>query len=629
MFVQQHKYQLMVAGGGATVLGLAASQWLAGPVGAILLILGTLLAGAPIAWNALAALRVKVISIELLVTIAVVGALIIGEYNEGAIVTFLFLFGDWLESKSLAKTHSAIEDLATALPVTVKKINADGSQIDTAVTNLAVGDTIQLAPGTTAPVDGQVIGGTGLLDESRITGEPEERRKTAGDPVYSGSTVTNGSLQVQVSQVGDDTVYGQIIELVEDAQDAQSPVASFIQRFAKWYTPLVLLISLTVGLITRDTRLAITILVLGCPGALVIGAPVTNVVGIGTGAKQGLLLKGGDVASALNQIDTLVFDKTGTLTAGRTSVQHVDWFVDPADRKQWLGHIVAAEKQSSHPLGQALITYADQHDAAADAAASEAPQVVAGQGLTVSTLAIGNAQLMTSRGVSLPALPASTASLVYVAAGTDLIARFAITDPVRPQARETMAALRKQGIQHLIMLSGDTPAAAQRIGNQIGLDEAKGGLLPADKAAYIKQLQAHSQHVAFVGDGINDSPSLAQADVGIAMGSGTDVAMDTADVILMNNVLPALNRLFTLARRMTRNVTENIALAVGTVALLLLGLIAGLVTMGSGMLVHEASILLVIANALRLRRIPQKKAANLTPVNFSNAVVPDNNHESH
>lgn len=627
MFIQQHKYQLMVAGGSATLLGLAAHQWLAGPSGAILLIIGTVLAGAPIALNAWAALRVKVISIELLVTIAVVGALIIGEYNEGAIVTFLFLFGDWLESKSLAKTRSAIQDLATALPSTVKKLTAAGTLVDTAVDDLAVGDTIQLATGTTAPVDGHVLGGTGLVDESRITGEPEERRKVAGDDVYSGSTVTNGSLQLQVKQVGDDTVYGQIIDLVEEAQDAQSPVASFIQRFANWYTPLVLVIALIVGIVTRDARLAITILVLGCPGALVIGAPVTNVVGIGTGAKQGLLLKGGDVASALNQIDTMVFDKTGTITAGRTSVQSVAWFVDESERKAWLGRIAAIEQQSAHPLGQALITYAQDQEAAMPAVQAEL-HVIAGQGVTAGSVAVGNAKLMAAHNVVLPKMAASTASLVYVADGSQLIARFAITDPIRPQAQEAMATLRQQGVHQLIMLSGDTPAAAARIGAEIGLDEARGGLLPADKTAYIKTLQAKGRKVAFVGDGINDSPSLAQADVGIAMGSGTDVAMDTADVILMNNNLPTLNRLLTLARKMTANVTENITIAVGTVALLLLGLMIGLVTMGSGMLVHEASILLVIANALRLRRISDKKIKNLTPVNFSQAQMADNHHES-
>jgi Cd2+/Zn2+-exporting ATPase len=638
--IQQHKYTAMVAGGIATLLGLLVSHWLM-LMGQSLLIVGTVLAGTPITLNAFSALKVKVISIELLVTIAVVGAMIIGEYHEGAIVTFLFLFGDWLENKSLAKTRSAIEDLATALPTTVKTLDDAGQLQDTPVATIQVGATVQLATGTTAPVDGTVVDGQALLDESRVTGESTGRTKAVGDPIYSGSTVVNGRLLIKVTQTGDDTVYGQIIDLVEEAQDAESPVASFIQRFAKWYTPLVLLIAAAVGVFTGNVRLAITILVLGCPGALVIGAPVTNVVGIGTGARQGVLLKGGNVAAALTKIDTVVFDKTGTLTAGQTTVQSAHWFVSKHEQAQWLGLIADVEKQSNHPLGEALITFAKSHRAPVPATSATDLAVIPGQGLTANTaqgqVAIGNEQLLNAQGAStdhathqlITALTHQGDSLVFIIHHQQLIALFTIADPLRPHARAALQQLRQQGVHQLIMLSGDTPAAAQKIGQQAGLDVARGGLLPADKAAVIKELQTAGHHVAFVGDGINDSPSLAQADVGIAMGSGTDVAMDTADVILMNNQLPTLNQLFTLAVKMTRNVQENIGIAVGTVALLLLGLLIGVVTMGSGMLVHEASILFVIGNALRLRRIFSKKKQNLTTVNFSTAQLADNNHEDH
>ncbi|KRK13312.1 cation transport ATPase [Lacticaseibacillus zeae DSM 20178 = KCTC 3804] len=603
-FIQTHKQEAMIGGGVLTALGLVFSQ-------AWLLVLASLVAGLPIAVNAWEALRYKQISIELLVTIALVGAVLIGEPVESAVVSFLFLFGDWLEQRSLAKTRSAIQGLAAAAPKTARRV--DGSTVP--VGQLAVGDQVRVLAGETVPADGKVIGGHANIVEAAITGEPDAKRKQAGATVYSGTQVSDGTVDIEVEKTGYNTVYQQIIDLIEDAQDAQSPVATFIQKFARWYTPLVLVIALIVGLVSQDVRLAITILVLGCPGALVIGAPVSNVVGLGFGAKHGILIKGGDVATKLDQIDTVMFDKTGTLTQGKISVATAQYWAD--DTANVAEMVAAVEAATAHPLGQALVAYLQPQSTQT----VEDVKVTRGVGVQAQvaehTVSVGNQKILKQpqtpeQQEAIQAIVNGGASLVLATIDDKLVAAYGLRDQLRSDTATMLADLTASG-KKTIVLSGDSQAAVEHMMTALPLSQTHGGLLPADKVSAIKAAQARGEKVMFVGDGINDGPALAQADVGVAMGSGMDVAIDTADVILTSSRLTNLGILFNLAKRMNNNIKQNLVIAIGTVALLLSGLLVGLVDMASGMLFHEISILLVIGNALRLRHTP-RKWQNLTAI---------------
>lgn len=606
--ILQHKNHLAIISGGLIVAAYLFQwgfHWSAGWQGAM--ILASILGFVPIALQAYQALRVKVVSIELLVSIAVLGAFFIGEYNESAIVTFLFLFGALLEQKTLEKTRSAISALTKMAPATAILVGAEGELEKVAIDEVAAGDRLLVKTGAQVPVDGVIASGSGHLNEASVTGESKMAAKTVGDRVFAGTILENGTLQVTTEKVGEDTTFGKIIELVEEAQDAKSGAERFIDKFAKYYTPAVLLLALVVGVLTADLRLAITILVLGCPGALVIGVPVSSVAGIGNGAKHGILIKGGDVLDSFSKVDTFVFDKTGTLTDGKPTVAKVTSYgkISPAEA---VVLAAAVERESDHPLGQAILDYA----AVKEYPVVSQTQVIKGQGIAANVanhqVLVGNGKLLASHKIQLTAalqqdltaLEASGHSTVFVAIDEAPALLIGIKDQIRPEAAKTLQQLRQMGAKQLVMLTGDNQATADLVGKTLGLDVVQGGLLPEDKSAYVRQLQAQGHKVAFVGDGVNDSPSIALADIGIAMGNGTDVAVETSDVVLMQSSFANLVQAYGLTKKTVLNMKENILIAVGVVLFLLVGLIVGYIYMASGMLVHELSILVVVVNGMRL-----------------------------
>lgn len=590
-----------------------------GTAATVFMIVASILGAIPVALHAFTALQNKVISIELLVTIAVIGAFIIGEYEESAVVTFLFLFGNYLEQKTLEKTRSSVKSLTKMAPTTAELVDEDGKTETVDVDDLDEGDHVLVKPGGQIPVDGKIIDGTGYMNEASITGESTPVKKGIGDKVFAGSLTDNGTITVETTSVGEDTTFGKIIELVEEAQDSQSPAARFIDKFATYYTPAVLIIGILVWAITRDFPLAITVLVLGCPGALVIGAPVSNVAGIGNGAKNGILMKGGNAVNSFSHVDTLVLDKTGTLTTGKMSVTDVDNF---GDKTENLALLAAVEKTSDHPLGQAIVKYATEQSI------TETPELpeldtVKGQGLVGQKddfkILVGNERLMKANDVKISAEQKQAInnrmndgdSVVLMAVGQELKLVVGVNDQLRSDAREGLQALKDAGLKRIVMLTGDNKVAAQRVADRLPIDEFHAELLPEDKVTFVKKFQEQGSTVAFVGDGINDSPSLATADIGIGMGTGTDVAIETADIILVKSSFDALAHAYVLAKKTVANTKENIFIAVGTVALLLLGLIVGVIHMGSGMFVHEISILVVIFNAMRLiKNKPAKLDSN-------------------
>ena len=609
LFLTKHTNQITLVTGILIVLGMLSKYLLQFTLGyQVILAVASIIAVIPIAVRAWSALRNKVFSIELLVSTAVIGAFIIGEFNESAIVTFLFLFGSYLESKTLQKTRTAIKGLTDMSPTTATLVTDDGTE-EVDVDDVDEGDVVLVKTGSQVPVDGIVVEGNGYLNEASITGEARQINKQLDDSVYSGTMVENGYLKIKATQVGDDTTFAKIIELVEEAQDTKSKAEKFIDRFAQYYTPAVLVLAVLVFAFSHDFRLAITALVLGCPGALVIGAPVSNVAGIGNGAKRGILIKGGEVVDTFAKVDTLVFDKTGTLTEGNTAVTTMHTYTNNADNQ--LALAAAIEGVSDHPLGQAIVSYADQQSAGV-APVLDDTETVKGQGICAQVgkqeVVIGNQKMLTAHNIKLNPtqlkdlndLQAGGQSTVIMAVDGQVQLIFGIADTIRPGVKDSLAALKAQGIKKLVMLTGDNELTAQAVANELNLDEVHANLLPEEKVEYVKKLKAAGNTVAFIGDGINDSPSIANADIGIAMGSGTDVAIDTSDVVLMQSSFPALVHAHGLAKKTVLNTRENIFIAIATVAFLLIGLIFGYIYMASGMFVHEASILVVIFNAMRL-----------------------------
>lgn len=579
------------------------------PVAMWALLVASILGVAPIMIQAYQALRVKVVSIDVLVTIAVVGAFIIGNYEESAIVTFLFLFGDFLEQRTLNKTRSAIRELTDMAPESALKQMADGSYQEVDIDEVDIGDVLRVLTGAKVPVDGVVLSGEGHVNEASITGEPLPAGKQPGAQVFAGTILDNGTLHIQAQRVGEDTTFGRIIELVEEAQDAKSAAERFIDRFAKWYTPAVLALGLVVFLISRNLELAITILVLGCPGALVIGVPVSNVAGIGNGARHGVLLKGSEVIHDFSRVDTMIFDKTGTLTQGAPRVAEVTLYTAEPDKAR--SYLASVESQSDHPLARAIV----DHLGDITLYPVEQTDVVKGGGIIAridgKRVAVGNAALMNQEGVHLsPEALADIArleqegnSLVLTSVDGQLQALVGIRDQLRPGVREDLQRLKKMGINNLVLLSGDNQGTVDLVAKELGLTEAHGNMLPEDKAAYLKGLQEKGHIVAFVGDGVNDSPSLALAQIGIAMGSGTDVAIETSDVVLMNSDFSRLPHALGLTKATARNMRQNIIIAIGVVLVLLFSVFfSSWMNMSIGMLVHEGSILVVILNGMRLLR---------------------------
>jgi len=563
----------------------------------------------PIAIQAYQALKVKVISIDLLVTIAVGGAFIIRNLEESAVVTFLFLFGAFLEQRTLNKTRSAIKELTEMAPESALKQMENGEFEEVDVDEVDVGDVLLVKTGSKVPVDGTVLTGEGYVNEATITGESVPVRKNVNSTVYAGTILENGTLKIIADKVGEDTTFGKIIELVEEAQDSKSETERFIDRFSRYYTPAVLLLSFIVWLFSRNIGLAITILVLGCPGALVIGVPVSSVAGIGNGARYGVLLKGSEVIQDFSKTDTIVFDKTGTLTIGNPKVADTKFYTDNTD--EVLNCLASIESESGHPLAKAIVEYIGE----TTLYTVENTDVVKGGGIVATVnkhrVAVGNAALMEKENVhigdtvraDIEHFEKKGNSLVLVSIDGDLKALIGIRDQIRPGVKEEISKLKRMGVRNLIVLSGDNQGTVDLVANELGLTEAHGNMLPEDKADYIKKLQKEGRVVAFVGDGVNDSPSLALANIGIAMGGGTDVAIETSDVVLMNSDFSRLSHALGLSKAIANNMLQNIIIAVGVVLILLASVFfSSWMNMSIGMLAHEASILAVILNGMRLLR---------------------------
>lgn len=585
------------------------------PITIAIMLVSTALAGGPIVRRAISALRYRIVGIDALVSIAVIGALIIGEYWEAAAVTFLFMIGDYLESRTLEKTRSSIKSLMALAPDTAR-IKRDGKEHILSPSELEEGMVMIIKPGERIAADGVVIEGSAYVDQASITGEPEPVSKSEGDQIFSGTIITSGYLLVTANKVGENTTFAKILHLVEEAQDAKAPTQKFIERFSKYYTPAIIVLSLVTYLITRDIRMALTLLVIACPGALVISVPVSIVAAIGSSAKLGVLVKGGEVMEKLGGIQVTAFDKTGTLTEGKPSV--VSIYAYAMNEDEVLRIAALGETYSEHPLATTIIQEAEKRGLLTDKT-PEKPEHIQGRGVRFSvegeTYYIGNRALFEESGIDISQALGDMQkeeheqrTAVIIGSAKHVIGLIIIADKPRVEGPAVIAELKKLGIQRAVMLTGDSKGTAGAVAKYLDLDEYSFELLPEQKVEAVKKLQKEYGSVALIGDGINDAPSLATADVGIAIGAtGNDVAMETADVILLGQKLTGLIDAIRISRMALRNMKQNISFAIGVAVVLLIGVLLGGVTLSIGMLVHELSVLLVIINATRILRFAKRK----------------------
>ncbi|WP_267644077.1 heavy metal translocating P-type ATPase [Haloarchaeobius amylolyticus] len=630
-YYRKHRQAIIVAVSGL----LYAGGWTLGYVSAFdtasaaILILVAIVGGYDIAKTAYHEVTNRTLGIKTLVTLAAIGAIVIGEYWEAAAVIFLFSLGSYLEGRTMRKTRTALQELLEMTPDTAT-VRRDGELQEIPAREVEEGEVVVVKPGGKIPVDGDVVDGESAVNQAPVTGESAPVHKADGDEVYAGTVNQEGALEIRTTGAGSDTTLERIIRRVEEAQEAQSPTESLIDRFAKYYTPAVIALAIGAYAITQNAILSLTLLVIGCPGALVIGPPVSIVSAIGNAARSGVLMKGGEHLERAGKIDLVAFDKTGTLTKGESTVADVEGFgvVD----NEVLSLAATAEKKSEHHLADAIVdTARERPTAATDGGATVAQadntdaslqsisdpddfDVVAGKGVIAHTdgheVVVGNRALLDDRDIDVPSRIADYVrereergeTVVHVIRDGDIIGAIALRDELREAAPGVVAALQDAGIE-TVMLTGDNERTAAAVAEEVGIDDYRAELLPEDKQSTIEELQTDGHVVAMVGDGINDAPSLATADVGIAMGAaGTDTAIETADMALMADDLERIPYAVKLSKATRWNVLENVGLAVLTVIVLLAGVLTSYVTLAAGMLVHEASVLAVILNGMRLLR---------------------------
>lgn len=630
MNLQQRRKILTIASGSSIALAVGVNAvfgWQA--VYDLGMVAAAVVAGWDIAARAINSLRNRYVSIELLVTIAALGALFIGEYWEAAAVTFLFIFGAYLEARTLSRTRQVLGQLLDLAPVTATVLRG-GKQIEISPLEVESGETVLLKPGAKIPVDGEVVDGHSAVDESAITGEPMPEEKTVGSVVYAGTLNQAGLLKVRATGVGTDTTLARIIRRVEEAQDEKAPTQRFIERFARWYTPAIIALSILAYLISRDIELALTLLVIGCPGALVISTPVSVVAGIGRAARGGILIKGGEYLENAGKVSALALDKTGTLTQGKPQVIDVITLISlpaqslpdsdrPASPGDWdpqqvsvLRWAAIVEAGSEHPLARSILS---AYEPLGDIPQAQSFATCTGRGVKAEynghSIGVGTTKLMEQLGVPIenPALAvlaelkSAGKTAVMVALDGQIIGILGIADPIREATPAMIQRLKEIDLKRIVMLTGDDQLTAQSIAHQARIEDVRAGLLPEDKLAIIHSLQQEGHVVAMIGDGINDAPALAAADIGIAMGAaGSDIAIETADIALMSDDLMKVPEAVRLSKATLRNIRQNVLIALATVSILLLGVLAGQVHMAGGMFIHQASVIVVILNGMRLMR---------------------------
>ncbi len=560
---------------------------------------------------------------NVLMTVAVTGAMLIGEWKEAAVVSFLFAISEMLETYSMDKARQSIRSLIEITPQTATIIR-NAQEVTVPVEELIIGDTILVKPGEKIPIDGEVIDGATYVNQAPITGESMPVEKTAGDSVYAGTLNQQGAIWVRVSKLVQDTAIAKIIHLVEEAQAEKAPFQAFIDRFAKYYTPIVMSLAILIALVppllmggqwNRWIYEGLALLVVGCPCALVVSTPIAIVTAIGSAARNGVLIKGGLFLEQADSIRAIAFDKTGTLTKGEPQVTDVFSCKAAYSEQDVLRIAGSLEKASEHPLAKAILQKAAEMNV--EVAVPESFSAIPGKGakgvVEGTAYSIGNLRLFEEMdGLSLlddnlrdqvSHLQAAGKTVILLGTGQMVIGGIAARDPLRPESAEALRDLKRAGIAKTILLTGDNRQAAEAVANLAGVDEYFGDMLPEDKLTRIKELKNRFGHVAMVGDGINDAPALAAASLGIAMGgTGTDTALETADIALMGDDLSKLSYTVRLSRAALRIIKQNIGFSLFIKLAAVLLVFPGWLTLWMAILSDMGATILVTLNALRLLR---------------------------
>ena len=564
-----------------------------------------------IAFSAGTSLLEGVFGVDVLATVAVVVSIVVGEYLAAAVIAIMLGGGEILEDFAYNRASNAIQKLIAESPKTAFVIR-DGREVEVNIEDVKVGDAVIVKSGGKIPVDGVVLSGQATVNQSSITGESVPAEKSKDDSVYSGTIVQLGALKIRTAAVGEQSTYGKIIHMVEEAEKNRAPIERTADKYAKYFTPTILALGILVYVLTKDPLRLAAVFVIACPCALVLATPTAIAASIGNSARKGILIRNGESLEKLSRVDSLVLDKTGTITRGSLQVVDVVGFSGHSE-SEIMKLAATAEKLSEHPVGQAIMGKAKEMGIEVEDA--KCFSVHPGLGVEVecegNSIVVGNDRMLKNHSISLSregkdylAKHANLGTTVFVSKGGSVIGAIALSDTLREDVKGALSKTKINGVMKTVMLTGDNKHIAKSIGGQIGVDEVQFDLLPSDKANYVKDLRAQGHHVAMVGDGINDAPALANSDVGIAMGlRGTDVAIETAGIVLATDDLNLVPKLFRISQATIRIIKTNIAIAMIVnilgIALSTYGILPPLLAS----IVHESNALVGLFNSLRLLRV--------------------------
>ena len=555
--------------------------------------------------------RERKIGTEIFVTVATLVAMLGGETVAGAVLMVIILIAEFIADLNTDRARASIKALIGSVPqvALLRDAGDPRGERSVPVADLRIGNVVLVRAGEKIPVDGQVVAGQGSVNEASITGESLPKDKSIGSAVFAGTVVDSGALDIRADKIGSDTMFARIISLVEDAEAHQAPVQKLADRVAAWLIPVVLVFLIGVYLVTRDVRMVVTLLIFTSPAELGLATPLVMIAAIARAARSGILIKGGLYLELLAKVDVVVFDKTGTLTANEPVVVRVTPHASAFTETEIVRLAAAADRRSAHPLARAVVAHAATMGL--EVPEPQAFEAVQARGVKATVegraVLVGNPALLTESGVTLPELStADGATPVHVAIDGRFVGIIAIADTLRPGAREALAALKASGVKRIVMLTGDNAATAAAVAQGLGLDEVRADLMPEGKVAAIAELQAQGHRVAMVGDGVNDAPALARADVGIAMGGGggTQAALEAADIALMTDDLAKIAGARAIARRAYRTVQENLFVGVGVVHVLgITAALLGWIGPIEAAIIHLGPDVLVFLNSVKLLRV--------------------------
>lgn len=533
----------------------------------IIALLAVVFGGIPIFKEAYLALRAKSVSMEVAMTTGIIASLAIGEFLAAIVIVFFTLVAEFIDKFTIDKSRAAIQELIKVSPK-VAIVKKDGKEVEVDISEIRHGDAVLVKPGGKIPVDGKVIVGSATVNQAPITGESMPVEKKVGDDVFAGTISESGFIEIKVTKVGKDTTLGRIIQLVEEAESTKAPIQKFADRFAARFVPVVLSIALLTFFVTRNITSSIAVIVVACPCAVALATPLATVASIGKAARKGIIIKGGIYLEELSRVDTVVVDKTGTLTFGEPRVTDVKGF-DQHNEKEIVTLAATAEKHSEHPLARAILKKANEYELRIPE--HKECQIIAGKGVICNynerSILIGGRGLLHEKHIAIPApaeeymhqKEAEGKTALAVAHDGEVCGVICVADIIREGVPKTLSDLKALGVKNLIMLTGDNSRTAQTIAKQVGINKVMAEMLPQEKVEKVKELIKQGKKVLMIGDGVNDAPALAHADVGVAMGAaGTDVAIEAADVALMTNEFRNITESINIGRKTFGVIRQNI-----------------------------------------------------------------------